>query len=64
MIKIGILIGGLYIVASTIIPIVLFIYPTIVKHIVFLNMSMLIFSIDQFKFFQIFSKNKGEFYAT
>jgi hypothetical protein len=40
MIKIGILLAGLYILASLIIPIVLLSYPTIVKHIVFMNMSL------------------------
>jgi hypothetical protein len=40
MIKIGILLVGLYILASVIIPIVLLTYPIIVKHIVFMNMSL------------------------
>jgi hypothetical protein len=51
MMKIGIVIVGLYVLASTIIPIVLLIYPTIVKHIVFMNMSKLIFCIDELKSF-------------
>ncbi len=49
MIKIGIFLAGLYIFVSILIPIILLIYPTIVKHIVFMNTSKLIFYKNEFK---------------
>jgi hypothetical protein len=46
MIKVGTFLAGLYILISLIIPIVLLSYPLILKHLVFMNTSTFIFSVE------------------
>ena len=44
--KISVMIGGVYVVMSLVLPILLIVYPTMIKHIVFMNVCKIYVTFD------------------